>query len=152
MTALCDTAALAFCDMAKFDAVWGKVPASKLAFFRAAEATIVAANGVYTRPFDDRERTDAEETYWTAGYADRLIASVESACEVWKMAEQTYVAAVERISKWFASLGWTHLSRSLARTLDYADMAHNSAVELRNAAKADRLAQGQQNGRGRAAR
>lgn len=150
MTALCDTAALAFCDTAKFDAVWGRVPADKRAFYRAAEATINAANGVYTRPFDDRERTDAEETYWTRGYADRLIASVESACAYWHMSEGAYVEAVDRISEWFGEMGWTRLARPLSRTLAYADMAHDSAVELRNAAKADIKVQ--QAGRGRAAR
>lgn len=152
MTALCDTEALAFCDTAKFDAVWGRVPADKRAFYRAAEATINAANGVYTRPFDDRERTDAEETYWTRGYADRLIASVEAACAYWNMAEGAYVEAVERISAWFGEMGWTRLARPLARTLAYADMAHDSAVELRNAAKADIQVQRQHAGRGCAAR
>lgn len=152
MTALCDTAALAFCDTAKFDAVWGKVPADKTAFYRAAEATIIAANGVYTEPSDGRSRTETETAFWESGYADRLIAAVESACAYWHMGEPAYIEAVERISAWFASLGWTHLDRPLAKTLGYADAAHDTAVELRRAAKENQRAQGRaarQNGAAR---
>lgn len=115
----------AFMDFRLHDAVWGMVPEGRLAFFRAAEATIIAANGVFAEPPEGA--SDAARIYWERGYADRLIASVEAACAYWKMSEGAYVEAVERISAWFAGLGWTRLAGRLADTLAYADRAHNAA-------------------------
>ena len=134
----------AFHDTARFDSVWGRVPQEKMLFYRAAEATIIAANAVFTNPpecKDDEaarsyweQRGSAAKTYWERGYADKLIASVESACAYWQMSEGAYIEAVERISEWFGSKGWTHLERTMKETLEYAYRVHNSAETLRRTA------------------
>ena len=48
IAAIGDTESISLANGKRHDEVWGRVPAAKLAFFRAAEATIKAANGVYT--------------------------------------------------------------------------------------------------------
>ena len=135
IAAIGDTESISLANGKRHDEVWGRVPAAKLAFFRAAEATIKAANGVYT-PAPEGTTTSGE-VYWARGYADRLIASVEAACAFWGMSEGAYVEAVERISKWFEGMGWTHLDHGLEATLAYADRAHDAGENLRRSVKAD---------------
>ena len=49
------------------------------------------------------------------------------------MGEAKYVQTVQRVSDWFAGLGWIHLARPLAETLREADAMHDTAVEMRKA-------------------
>lgn len=132
MSAMAIGELFAFLDTERFNAVWGRVPEEKLAFYSAAEATIRAANDVYTPAPEGL--SDAATTYWERGYADRLIASVESACSYWKMSEGAYIEAVERISAWLEAKGWTHLKHPAKETLAYADRVHNTAETLRRTA------------------
>ena len=136
IAALCDTETLSFMDVAKFKGVYGSIPEAKRPFYFAAEATILAANDMYHKPslpgVWDKMSEDAR-TYWRRGYADRLIASVESACAAFGMGEAEYVETVQRISDWFAQRGWIHLDCPLVQRLREADAMHDDAVEMRKA-------------------
>ena len=136
LQSLCDMLDLAFIDTKQRDAVYGGIPADKLPVYLAAEATIVAANNVYCEPSEAGKwdkMSETARTFWRRGYADALIARVESACKAFGMDEAAWVDTVQRISDWFAQRGWLHLARPLAETLRFADTAHDTAVNLRKA-------------------
>ena len=141
IAALCDTETLSFMDEAGFKGVYDRVPEEKRKFYFAAEATILAANDVHYTPALPglwEQMSDEARTYWRRGYADKLIASVESASAAFGMGEAEYVQTVQRISDWFAGLGWIHLGRPLAETLREADLMHDTAVEMGKAKGARR--------------
>lgn len=129
-------------EAVKFAAAWRSIPADRRPAYDAAFWAICAANGTNTPPPPWIE-TEAGRVYWAAGYADRIIAAVDSFADCFTDGDRiAAVDAIQRIADWFKAKGVIVLYGRLSATLADANAAHNAGLALHQAQDAAARAKG----------